>query len=362
MMCGFIGIAPVSAQTGDVPQPEVMQTQTIQVGSEIIRNFSVHAKLTEDRRLRIREEIEYDFGERDRHGIFRMIPETYERDGKPYEMNFRLVGAWRNGEREIVQEEHKADNWILRIGKESVEIQGLQTYAIEYETDQAINFFNGHTELYWNVTGNAWPIPIEKASFFLESPVGNASSTIAFQCFTGIAGSVEEACHLESREEGFLVSADRPLKGSEGLTVVFGFPVGVIHPPTRQDVLWGSVRENWIAFFPFIALIVMLFLWRSRGTDPEARTVIPRYTVPKKLSPMLLAHVLGKRVPNPRGITASLIEMAQKGWLKIAYEEEGKKDTEISFIKKEHPPESASKWDRTIWNGLFKQGNANRFL
>ncbi|MBU0712136.1 DUF2207 domain-containing protein, partial [bacterium] len=47
--------------------------------AEIIGDFSVKVELSENRTARFVEQIEYDFGDEDRHGIFRYIPTSYNR-------------------------------------------------------------------------------------------------------------------------------------------------------------------------------------------------------------------------------------------------------------------------------------------
>ena len=41
---------------------------------------------------------------------------------------------------------------------------------ISYLVRNGIRFFPDHDELYWNVTGNDWPVPIDNATAFVRSP------------------------------------------------------------------------------------------------------------------------------------------------------------------------------------------------
>ncbi|MBD3281983.1 DUF2207 domain-containing protein [Candidatus Uhrbacteria bacterium] len=358
----FLWFLPVAALAQGVP---VENVRTVIGGSatQHIKSFDVTATLSENRSLIIREEIEYDFGKLTRHGIFRHIPARYQRDGMNYDLNFRLIEVLRDGEEERYEKSKDGDMWVLKIGKAEETITGAHTYVIEYETTKAINFFDGHTELYWNVTGNHWPLPINSASFRLYSPVGGATSSLAFACYTGIMGSVESACNYTADGDSILVTADREFEKGEGLSVVFGFPPGVIKQPTRGELFWEALRDNWIIVVPVIALFVMLYLWWTRGKDPEPETVIPRYETPRDMAPIVLSGALGQGAVPQRGVTATIIDMAKRGYLHIEYGTEkklfGEKQT-YTFIKKKEPPKSAAKWDRELWNGLFKNGERER--
>lgn len=328
-----------------------------------IRSFDVTATLSENRSLIIREKIVYDFGDLTRHGIFRYIPSRYQRDGINYDLNFRFREVLRDGEEERYEQSRDGENWVLKIGNPKKTIKGEHTYIIEYETTKAINFFEGHTELYWNVTGNHWPLSIDSASFKLYSPMGANTSTMGLACYTGIMGSVAQACNFTTDGDWIMVSTEETLDSGEGLSVVFGFPSGVIKQPTQTELFLETVRDNWVIVMPLIALLVMLYLWWTRGKDPEEETVIPIYAIPEDMSPIVLSGVLGQGTIPQRGITATIIDMARKGYLHIEYGTEkklfGDKQT-YTFLKKKEPPKSVAKWDRQLWDGLFDKGKRER--
>ncbi len=351
-----IALAQVPDYRTEVEMPPLPRDQQI-------TSFDVTATLNEDRLLIIREEITYDFADLLKHGIFRNIPESYLRDGMKYNLHYRLRKVLRDGEEEEYTQSRSGDIWTLKIGRADVEITGEHVYVIEYETSKAINFFDGNTELYWNVTGNDWPLTIESTSFRLYSPAGSAASTTAFACFTGVSGSVEVSCAMKGDEDSLLVTSERALESGEGMSVVFGFDEGMINVPTQADRFWEALRDNWVMVFPVIALIAMLYLWWTRGKDPEPETVIPQYEIPQGMAPIVLAGALGSGMIPQRGVTANIIEMARKGYLHIEYGTEkklfGEKQT-YTFIKKNQPPNSAPKWDKELWNGIFKDGKREK--
>ncbi len=342
---------------------DMVTSGPITVNSQKISSFDVTATLAENRKLVIREEITYDFGNLNKHGIYRSIPVSYLRDGMKYNLNLRIKEISRDGKDEEYTKSKQGDLMILKIGRADVEITGEHTYVIEYETTKAINFFDGHTELYWNVTGNQWPVHIESASFKLTSPMGEQTEDLGFVCYTGIAGSVEESCEMEAKDGGIFVQSTRELDSAEGMSVVFGFPPGIIKEPTRSELFFEALRDNWVMVLPIIALVVMLYLWWTRGKDPEPETVIPQYEIPAKMEPIVLSGALGNGAIPQRGITATIIEMARKGYLHIEYGTEkklfGEKQT-YTFIKKKTPPASAPKWEKKLWNGLFKNGSREK--
>ena len=347
-ICGLAGTA------------HAQQPKTVPWVQEAIRNFEVKAELSADRRLKITESIEYDFGATPKHGIFRNIPETYIRDGMTYDYKYQVGRVLRNGQPEPFEQYREGKALVLKIGRAEVTMPGKHVYTIEYETGQAVNFFkDGHSELYWNVTGNEWQVGIEKASFFLKSPLGEATSTLRFVCYTGELGSTEEACAMRPDQGGYTVQATRVLNPQEGMTVVFGFPQGTIRPETAGEAAKRILRDNWYLGFPILALAVMLYIWATRGKDPPPETIIPQYESPRGMSPMVLSAALGNGTIPPRGITATIIDLARMGYLHIKYEKAKVlfvETTSYKFLKRQEPPASAPAWERIIWDGLFSNG------
>ena len=344
---------------------QVLEGQaTISLNQEVIRNFDVTAELTADRQLVITENIEYDFGQAEKHGIYRYIPESYIRDGYNYSLHYEILSVARDGQAEKYEKSRQGNNLMLKIGRSETTITGKHVYSIKYKTRQAVNFFDdGHSELYWNVTGNEWPVKIENASFQLKSPLGEQDQNLMFACFTGLFGSTEAECRLSPMNGGLNVISGRALNKQEGLTVVFGFPPGLIAKETTGQMLLRILWDNIILLAPLLALLVMLYLWFTKGKDPEPEIVIPEYDAPQGFSPLVLSGALGNGVIPSRGITATIIEMARQGYLHIEYKvKKGlfSDKNEYTFIQKNKPAEKALPWEQILWDGLFNHGKRQK--
>ncbi len=327
-------------------------------GGERIRDFKVTATLDSERLLTVREQITYDFGAAQKHGIFRDIPESYKRNGMSYNYRYHVTSVQRDGKDEPYEQSRSKDNLHLKIGSANLTITGQHTYVIEYQSSKVINFFSDRSELYWNVTGNGWQVPIDAASLTLASPL-KAEKPQDFICYTGVLGSTENACKLQAKNDSLEVVATRTLQPSEGMTVVFAFPLGLIKQPTSSDLFRETVRDNLILLVPLLFFALMFYVWRKRGKDLPNQTIIPHYEAPRKLSPLILSGGLGNGTLPSRGVTATIIDMARKGYLHIEYGTEkhffGDKQT-YTFVKKKTPGDEALDWERILWNALFLDG------
>ncbi|MFH1078118.1 MAG: DUF2207 domain-containing protein [Patescibacteria group bacterium] len=320
---------------------------------EVIRDFSVAATVSPERLLRVTETVTYDFGDEERHGIYRYVPTKYVRDGVRYDYRLKVVEVTMDGEPATYESTGGSDQLYVKIGDADVTVTGTHLYAITYQTDRAIGFFDDHAELYWNVTGNDWTIPIEQSDFSLALPVDVPVSDIRTACFTGVYGSTEADCTATASTRSVSFVAMRALDAEEGFTVVIGIPNGIIQAPSSQEKLLMFLSDNFFVFIPLVALFLMWFQWRRKGRDPKLGTVIPLYEPPRGLLPAELACARDDNGVPSRAITATIIDLARRGHLHIRYE--GKAYTFVKTVPKETLEPSAG--ERALLKGLFENGD-----
>lgn len=327
---------------------------------EIIHDFTVTATVDSERRYTVTEQITYDFGENERHGIYRDIPITYLRNGVGYDFHPRVVSVYMDGHTEMYEESRESGMLQIKIGDPNETTNGVHQFKITYATDRAINFFPSGSELYWNVTGNQWPVAIERASFMVTLPESAAATELPMRCYTGPVGSTEEACSFTQKKNTVAFKTTRVLLPEDGFTVVVGIPPGVIRAPTAWEKALMVVQDNGVFALPFIALFIMLAIWWRKGRDPKMSTIIPIYEPPEKMTPAeLSAMEYDGGVPR-RGTTGTILDLARRGYLHIKSVEEKKligKKIQFTFIKQKEPDASVKDDEREILNGIFATGN-----
>ncbi|MBI5654162.1 DUF2207 domain-containing protein [Candidatus Uhrbacteria bacterium] len=331
------------------------------LAEEVIRDISVVVQPGQGRNLTFEENISYDFGDAERHGIYRDIPEVYDRNGGSYDYRLDILEVKRDGQSEPYSVSRSGGEVDIKIGDADKTITGLHTYTIRYSTDRAINFFDTHSELYWNAVGTGWQVPIEKASIQFDYLNAIKPEKVQTDCFTGYYGSTEQACVSDNTAAGSRFTTTRVLGPNEAFTVVWGF-VGPDNfpPPTAWEKFKMMLADNFVLFIPFFAFITMLRLWWTRGRDPKPGTVIPEYEPPQDLTPALVGASMTNGVVPQRTVTATIIDLARRGFLKIRFGEKkglfGTTQT-FTFVKQKDLPINIPEYERHIFEGLFKNGD-----
>lgn len=290
---------------------------------ERILDFRSRITVEEDGSLTVRETIRVrSEGREIKRGIYRDFPTTYKTpSGLIHRVGFKVREVLRDGKPESYHIEKLSNGKRVYIGKKNYFLpRGEYTYTLEYRTDRQLGFFDDHDELYWNVTGNGWSFPIDRASATVVLPGGAEGEIIELGAYTGPEGS---------RGKGFFSTPDatftttRPLASGEGLTIVVAFSKGYVREPTGSEETRAFIGGNLgiaVGFFGLsLLLCYYLVVWFREGKDPARGVIIPLFTPPKNFTPAAARYVMKMGFDN-KCFTAAIINMAVKGYLNIREE------------------------------------------
>jgi hypothetical protein len=104
----------------------------------------------------------------------------------------------------------------------------LRDFSIIYRAESVIGFFKDFDELYSNVTGNGWTLPIDQAEAIIELPHG--ARIINYAAYTGYQGDRGKDFSLQSSEHGIIFKTTRGLASREGLTAAVAWFKGLVYP------------------------------------------------------------------------------------------------------------------------------------
>lgn len=320
--------------------------------AESIERFTVQAKLTPERQLTIEETIDYNFEGTPRHGLLRTLPERYRRSFLRYDLHYTVEAVTMDGRAVSWQEENQGADLVLRIGSQSTYVTGTHRYMIRYRTDRAINDFSDSHELYWNVTGNEWPVPINRASFSFSGVEVQRQS-----CFTGSIGSTDTACSFRkvSGSGGLVADSPSRLEAHEGFTVVLEFPKGSLAGRRFTTDLWYWLRDNFFTFLPLLLCFVMGGIWYTWGRDPRGRgVIIPHYEPPDKLAPGLMAGLHNQDI-TAHAMSATILDLARRGYAKLELVGTNPEQPEKVLYRRLPDPsnDTLTVYEKEVLNGIF---------
>jgi uncharacterized membrane protein len=359
--------------------------QIVQAETEIINNFNVKIVIQKDGTIFVTEKITYNFGSNQKHGIFRDIPLTSV-NGPRLKIDVSKVTN-ELGEPYKYTISIKNDVLRIKIGDPDVFVSGAKTYVINYKVYNAIRKFEDHDELYWNVTGNQWPVAIQNANASIVLP-DSSMPNVRMDCFTGVRGSTQKNCTFQQNDSNINYLTSQSLDINEGLTIVLGLPLGYI------DNTYVSSQQTYSVFYSmlfsifeiiktldlninlgslysmlFFVIFVLIFFESStqiikiikpKPVVPKGlknRPIVVEYNPPDNLSPIEIGTLLNRRV-DITDISSVIIDLAVRGYLKIRYIPQtinslvDKKDFEL--IKLKDGADLIKPTDKKIFSILFR--------
>ena len=342
--------------------------------SWVIESFDSNISIPQNGKVQVDETIVVDFGVVAKHGIFRTIPTEGIR--------FDLQEVRQDGAKAITDVSSSSGETTVRIGDPDRTINGRHTYEISYEVGKVITRFDDHDEFYWNVTGTDWGVTIRRVTATVSLEGGDLQRVI---CFTGRLGAQEGSCSAEISAGKGEFSTTQSLSANEGLTIANSFPKGLVEDPFYFD---DFIKPYWLILGSLAAVAYVVRQWWKHGRDmwyrnqvilnPQAeagvKPLFARQTVVVEFDPPAFAEAsVGRPVPlrpgeigtlidervNLTDISATIVDLAVRGYLKIIEEKKGRKEVYFFEQKKEFLEDSKLReWEKEILRGIF--GNDGR--
>lgn len=340
------------------------------VQAEEIDVFDTGININADGTIDVTERIGYNFGDLDRHGIFRTIPYIKTNsEGKRFVLDFSDISVIDETDRDYPFSRDKEDGYIqLKIGDPDKTITGAKRYTIRYTVSGALTYFSDHDELYWNVTGDEWEVPIESVLAAVRLPAKVDPKEIQISCFTGLRGSTEVSCASRSVPGLFEIITTEQLQSREGLTIVVGFPKGIVAVLEPKEYFWdspaGQIVKTILIVLAIIAAIlwyliapfVLVWRWWKFGRDPKpamGRTSAwfspPKTSSGREYRPGEVGALVDEQV-DMRDISATIVDLARRGYLRIL--EPAKNDFHLEKTAKGGDIPLLS-YESTLLSGIF---------
>lgn len=366
-----------------------LPTPAFAAPGESITSYDARYEVRADGTLAVLETIGYDFGSARRHGILRDIPVRLRYDDS-HDRIYPIddVAVSMDGSPVPVRRSSSGDDELLQVGDPDRTVTGVHTYVIGYRVRGALNGYVDHIELYWNLVGARWRVPIATATATVTAPAAIQAAT----CFAGTVHS-KQNCEDSSVDGRVAVFHQSDLGNGTGLTAAIDLPVGSVSDvrailvgrhdgaaglgitPATAGVALG------LAFASMLSVLVVAWLvgrdrhGGSPGQQPGtvADPVDRRASVagappaaldtgpPDGLPPGLLGALVHQRVRRA-DITATIVDLAVRGHLMIREvarpSRPGKSDWELTRLTAADP--SFLRYERTLFRALFRTGKRIR--
>ncbi len=301
------------------------------VFAENINSFDDSIIIHQNGTFTVQENIQYNFGDLYKHGIIRDIPLDTTLGNNLYrDINIIVTSVQMDGQNEEYSLGNSSNNDLqIKIGNPNYTMNGVHTYVITYDVSNGIGNYTNDDELYWNVTGNSWTVPINQASAKISTDFGLASKNAV--CYTGPEGSRQTDCTIttdSSNAKSF--STNSLLNPSEGLSVVVGFPPGTFPKSNITQITpvnyaqEGVVMEWLILGWLVINILGTIFavIWYFKHKHKKRfGPITVNFDLPKTTSGLRITPCEAATIDQPQidtnCLSATIFDLAVRKYLKI---------------------------------------------
>ncbi len=369
------GVQPPASGPHVPPPPEGF--------AESARRYDIEVTVEADGSARFTEQISYDFGPVSgaRRGIFREIllrQGCNEQWDRVYRISDVTASSPTGAPADLTIEEE--DNGVrLRVGNPDITVSGTHHYVIGYRIEGIVTPYPNFQELYWNVVGVGWSVPLYEVNALVEMPAPVTGAA----CYAGPPGSTT-ACSALGAEGPVAAFSQQLVVPGTNLTVAAAVPAGTTAAPTYFAERWSLARAFSLTPFTVIGSLVLLVLavgavaflgfrigrdrravgshvdvaFAPAGTEGErvplfgAEQGSPvEFEPPDGIRPAQMAIVLDETV-TPRDVTATIVDLAVRGALRIEQLGEGRKaDYQLVRLRTEDP--TWLSYEMMLMNNLF---------
>lgn len=330
---------------------------------ERITTFMSAIVVNADATINVQETIEViSTGDTVIHGIVREFPTSY---ADHYAINYTVDFNVQS----VTQDGFPAQFWIesvengkkIYIGDRDLLLsKGKHTYTITYTTNRQIGFFNNHDELYWNITGNGWRLPIDTVHASIQLPSYIPSFSITAEGYTGLQSEQGQNYTYAIDGNQITFSTTHTLEPYEGLTVVVTWPKGFVLEPSWHQKWYWFLQDNLLFIWTMLALLLLLILvlycFMFARRKNKQGTVIPLFYPPTNFTPSLVGFMKARTFQD-RLLAADIVNLAVRGFIKISSEPIGffsKDKYTLTLVKdltiqKEHLSEYESALLKTLF-------------
>ena len=346
-----------------------------------VRRMDVTAVAEQERgTLRVTQDFEMEFNGGGDHGPFVYLISRQAIDGDDSRWRVLEISDPRvtspSGAPAQVKVEREGSTYGVRIGDPDRTVNGRQHYVLTYDITGVVNpdaeDGNGD-EIYWNVIGTGWEVPIDDVTVTLQGPAAVTGTT----CYAG-ARAGADPCTSHTADGARAVFTQDHLDAGQGLTVVGQWPVGTFvnaqpiyaerHTPAntlRPAAGAFGVGLGTLAVLGGLAALVFRRFGRDEAyvgltpglmpapgqqttIGPRRKTpVAVRFTPPDDVS----ASEVGTLIDGSAGtndVVAGIVELAVRGYLRID-ETAPPLDEDAGMVEKALAGMKGSKGTHTDW-------------
>lgn len=189
----------------------------------------------------------------------------------------------------------------------------VHEWQLHYKVHGAIQFGKQQDRLYWDIF-SGYDVPIEASSVTIVLPGSFTASDIAFASYRSAKAPIRQSYN---QVDAFNFSGEH-FAPQEAFTIDVGWPTGVVAKSAYwKDFVRFHVGQVVVVGVALLCLLIGFLFWLIKEKFPKGRgAIVAQYDPPQDLPPAI-AEVIAKEKITSKGLAATVINLAVRGYVTI---------------------------------------------
>jgi len=221
--------------------------------------------------------------------------------------------------------------------------QEEKSWTVKYKVHGGISFLNNYDEIYWNAIPQDRDVVIKNVKVIMELPNGKKFKEDLIQLYAEDIVHPAKGDYYSniSSRGGYYFNKDktqaifwgRNITPNTNFTVAAGFPKGIV----SQTAYW---KDFFVIYYGYILSLIVIagsaiygfcYWYKTEKSKEGKKPIVPHYSPPENLRPAM-AEIITKEKLTGKGLAATVIDLAVRGYVKIEEQKKSKLEKYLSLF------------------------------
>lgn len=211
-----------------------------------------------------------------------------------------------------------------------------KSWTVRYKVHGGISFLKSYDEIYWNAIPSKRSVPIKNVKVTVSLPSNGKFKTDLIKLYSENMSETlaAENCYFKYGDTQAIFEG-KDLKPNSNFTIAAGFQKGVV----SQMAYWKDFFKIYygyiLSIIIFLSCVIVGFIYwyKTEKSREGKRAIVPQYEPPQNLRPAMAEVIVKEKLTN-KGLAATIIDLAVRGYVKIEEEEKSKWEIAVSYFIK----------------------------
>lgn len=205
-------------------------------------------------------------------------------------------------------------------------------WIVKYKVHGGISFLKNYDEIYWNAIPQNRDVIVRNVKVMISLPDNEKFRSDLIRLYS--EQTLPKNYYFKNNNAQAIFEG-KDLEPYANFTIAVGFSKNIV----SQLAYWKDLLKIYygyiLSIIIFLACVIVGFIYwyKTEKSKEGKRAIIPQYEPPQNLRPAMAEVVVKEKLTN-KGLAATIIDLAVRGYVKIEEEEKSKFEVVIGrFVK-----------------------------